>query len=117
MDRSEDDEFFALEAVPPKIKPWVEGEGCPLTPMQLRLLRMALMNGSRTKILSEKLGISPHTVDTHFRTIRRRIGNNKKGLPVTRGEAILLAVRQGWLLTTADVFASLTVDETDPWRR
>ena len=76
---------------------------CPLTMSQLGLLQASLIYGTRSEVLSEKLGLSAQMIETHFRNIRRLCGD------VTRGEAILIAVRNGWLMSSEDLFASLEV--------
>lgn len=75
----------------------------PLTVAQLGLLQASLIYGTRSEILAEKLGLSRHTIDTHFRHIRRRLGR------VSRGEAILVAVRNGWMMSTGSLLESLEV--------
>jgi two-component system response regulator DegU len=61
-----------------------------LTPSEREILQL-LAAGASTKDVAGKTGRSPHTVDTHIRSICRKL--NCSG----RREAVALATRAGWV--------------------
>lgn len=89
-----DDEHFGglarlLAAIPFAIE---EGHGyTSLTPAEREILQM-LATGASTKEVASRTGRSPHTVDTHIRSICRKLACSG------RREAVALAARSGWVL-------------------
>jgi DNA-binding CsgD family transcriptional regulator len=63
-----------------------------LTPAEREILQM-LAKGASTKEVAGRTGRSPHTVDTHIRSICRKL--SCRG----RREAVALATSQGWVQT------------------
>jgi ATP/maltotriose-dependent transcriptional regulator MalT len=63
-----------------------------LTPAEREIL-LLLAKGASTKDVANKTGRSPHTVDTHIRSICRKLGCSG------RREAVALATNQGWVQT------------------
>lgn len=61
-----------------------------LTPAEREILQL-LAKGASTKDVAQKTGRSPHTVDTHIRSICRKLGCSG------RREAVALATSQGWV--------------------
>lgn len=61
-----------------------------LTPAEREILSL-LAKGASTKDVANKTGRSPHTVDTHIRSMCRKLGCSG------RREAVALATRQGWV--------------------
>jgi ATP/maltotriose-dependent transcriptional regulator MalT len=61
-----------------------------LTPAEREILQM-LSTGASTKDVANRTGRSPHTVDTHIRSICRKLSCSG------RREAIALATSQGWV--------------------
>jgi ATP/maltotriose-dependent transcriptional regulator MalT len=62
-----------------------------LTPAEREILQL-LAKGASTKEVANKTGRSPHTVDTHIRSICRKLGCSG------RREAVALATSQGWVI-------------------
>jgi DNA-binding NarL/FixJ family response regulator len=69
-----------------------QGEGMveSLTEREMQVLE-AIAKGWSNKEVSEALHISPHTVQVHLSNVFGKIGVN------TRTEAVLYAIRQGWV--------------------
>jgi two-component system, NarL family, response regulator LiaR len=68
----------------------------PLTQREMEVLE-AVGRGWSNKEVSEALHISPHTVQVHLASIFGKLGVK------TRTEAVLYALRQGWVnLETGD---------------
>jgi DNA-binding CsgD family transcriptional regulator len=63
-----------------------------LTPAEREIL-LLLAKGASTKDVANRTARSPHTVDTHIRSICRKLGCNG------RREAVALATNQGWVQT------------------
>ena len=63
-----------------------------LTPAEREVLQLLAL-GASTKQVAAKTGRSPHTVDTHIRSICRKLGCSG------RREAVALATSQGWVQT------------------
>ena len=61
-----------------------------LTPAEREILRL-LAAGASTKQVAAETGRSPHTVDTHIRSMCRKLGCSG------RREAVALATSQGWV--------------------
>ena len=61
-----------------------------LTPAEREILQM-LASGASTKQVAAQTGRSPHTVDTHIRSMCRKLGCSG------RREAVALATSQGWV--------------------
>jgi LuxR family maltose regulon positive regulatory protein len=61
-----------------------------LTPAEREILQL-LAKGASTKEVANKTGRSPHTVDTHIRSLCRKLGCSG------RREAVALATSQGWV--------------------
>jgi DNA-binding CsgD family transcriptional regulator len=61
-----------------------------LTPAEREILQM-LAAGASTKQVAAETGRSPHTVDTHIRSMCRKLGCSG------RREAVALATSQGWV--------------------
>lgn len=61
-----------------------------LTPAEREILQF-LAKGASTKDVAQKTGRSPHTVDTHIRSLCRKLGCSG------RREAVALATSQGWV--------------------
>jgi ATP/maltotriose-dependent transcriptional regulator MalT len=61
-----------------------------LTPSEREILRL-LVRGASTKDIAAKTGRSPHTVDTHIRSICKKLECNG------RREAVALATTAGWV--------------------
>lgn len=62
-----------------------------LTPAEREILQL-LAKGASTKEVANKTGRSPHTVDTHIRSLCRKLGCSG------RREAVALATSQGWVI-------------------
>ena len=73
-------------------KDHLQGEGMveSLTEREMEVLD-AVANGWSNKEVSEELHISPHTVQVHLSNIFGKLGVK------TRTEAVLYAIRQGWV--------------------
>jgi DNA-binding CsgD family transcriptional regulator/tetratricopeptide (TPR) repeat protein len=67
-----------------------EGGYATLTPAEREILHL-LAKGASTKEVANKTGRSPHTVDTHIRSICRKLSCSG------RREAVALATSQGWV--------------------
>lgn len=63
-----------------------------LTPAEREIL-LLLAKGASTKDVANQTGRSPHTVDTHIRSLCRKLGCSG------RREAVALATSQGWVHT------------------
>lgn len=63
-----------------------------LTPAEREILSL-LAQGASTKDVASRTGRSPHTVDTHIRSICRKLGCSG------RREAVALATSRGWVQT------------------
>lgn len=61
-----------------------------LTPAEREILE-GLVTGASTKDIAAKTGRSPHTIDTHIRSICRKLDCSG------RREAVALATREGWV--------------------
>jgi DNA-binding NarL/FixJ family response regulator len=61
-----------------------------LTEREMEVLR-ATAQGRTSKSIAAELGISPQTVQVHLRNIYIKLGVN------TRSEAVVYAIRQGWI--------------------
>jgi ATP/maltotriose-dependent transcriptional regulator MalT len=74
------------------VLPLTSGEGgyAALTPAERDILQL-LARGASTKTIASETGRSPHTVDTHIRSICRKLGCSG------RREAVALATSQGWV--------------------
>lgn len=71
--------------------PAVPGSGdCPLSEREREVLRLAARGGSN-KVIAEELEVSVRTVHAHMRHIFNKLD------VASRTEAVVLAVRQGWL--------------------
>lgn len=66
-------------------------EGCPLTPRQLQVLRLAAIRGLTHKEVGKELGMTEHTIKNHFMDILDRLGARN------RVQAVFIATHQGWL--------------------
>ncbi len=69
---------------------------CPLSTREREVLHWMLLGFVYHRIADE-LGVSPHTVRRHIENIYRKLNVN------ARAEAILLAVRRGWINTEAPI--------------
>jgi ATP/maltotriose-dependent transcriptional regulator MalT len=76
-----------LEALPLAA---TEGTYAALTPAEREVLQL-LAKGASTKDVAARTGRSPHTVDTHIRSICRKLGCSG------RREAVALASSRGWV--------------------
>jgi DNA-binding NarL/FixJ family response regulator len=61
-----------------------------LSPRELRLLKL-VMEGHQNKTAAAELGISPHTVNFHLRSIYEKLHVH------SRSEAVARALREGWI--------------------
>jgi DNA-binding NarL/FixJ family response regulator len=67
-----------------------DGQGPPLTPRELDVLRAAA-RGLGNKQIAAELGMSARTVQTHLTRVFAKLGVG------SRTEAVLLALREGWV--------------------
>ena len=67
-----------------------DGQGPPLTPRELDVLRAAA-RGLGNKQIGAELGLSARTVQTHLTRVFSKLGVG------SRTEAVLLALREGWV--------------------
>ncbi len=82
----------ALAASALRSRPHLTGPGPePLTPRELEVLQL-LSQGLSNKSVADRLGISEHTAKFHVNAILSKLGAQ------TRTEAVVQAVRLGWVL-------------------
>ena len=69
-----------------------DSRSCPLTPAMIALMQLYVRAGtSDTATLARASGLSPETVETHFRNINRILGTYK------RDQALLRTLKEGWI--------------------
>ncbi len=71
-------------------RPVREKGECPLSERECEVLRLAA-GGASNKVMARDLGVSVRTVHAHMRNIFVKLG------VASRTEAVMLAVRRGWL--------------------
>lgn len=94
LDRLQEEQFGGFALLLRRL-PLTAGEGgtfATLTPAEREIL-LLLAQGASTKDVANRTGRSPHTVDTHIRSLCRKLGCSG------RREAVALATRQGWVQT------------------
>jgi hypothetical protein len=70
---------------------------CPLKPALLALLRACVRLGTDDPVrLADALHLSPATVHTYYKRINQQLGT------ATRVEALLFAIREGWIVAPAN---------------